>query len=294
MKITLLILAVLVIAAACWQHLRYLGERRDAAQDTQPMVYGGEAFHLILFLRTEADTDDAALAALRNVKMASEPDLQWIYAGRVAANGGHSTQLGQINWTATALLQASTRAKAEQALAGKLGQALAEYPQVHVQGFVRPVLINLVFPQVLGLRRLWALVRGEPSSFPFTPREADWTMPEAPTIAAQILRGESLNRQAAVVVNISSPGNAEQQANDEAYAGRMLNSMAEGGYGPIHIGQAVRVMGEAEFETVAIVYYPGVRFFGDMIQSDFFQSIIGGKQLGDNQSTITVPVLNLL
>ena len=32
----------------------------------------------------------------------------------------------------------------------------------------------------------------------------------------------------------------------------------------------------------------------DMIRSEFFQGIIGDKQLGDNQSTITVPVLDRL
>ena len=109
-----------------------------------------------------------------------------------------------------------------------------------------------------------------------------------------MLRGERLNTEAAVVFNLSTPGTTEQQEKDAAYANRMLASMAEGGYGPIHRGRAVRVQGEAEFTNVVIVYYPGVRFFADMIQSDFFQGIVGDKQLGDNQSTITVPVLDRL
>ena len=58
--------------------------------------------------------------------------------------------------------------------------------------------------------------------------------------------------------------------------------------------RAARGQGEAEFENVVLVYYPGVRFFADMVQSEFFQGIVGDKQLGDTQSTITVPVLDRL
>jgi hypothetical protein len=46
--------------------------------------------------------------------------------------------------------------------------------------------------------------------------------------------------------------------------------------------------------VVAIVYCPGVQFFADMLRSEFFQGIIGGKQLGDTQAVITVPILDLL
>ena len=292
MKIALLVLAVVVLGAALWQHLRYLGDRRDAAQDFQPLLYGRDTFHLIVFLRSEDDSDDAVLEALRKVR--SEADLRWIYAGRVAANGEHSTQLGNIDWSACVLLQAPSRARADEAIAGRLGAVLAEFPEVHIQGFDRPVVANLLLPQMLGLRRLSGMVRREPSSFPFVRREEDFAMPEARELASQMIRGESLNSRAAVVVNIFRPGTPEQQKNDAAYAGRMLGSMAEGGYGPIHMGRAVRVVGQAEFETVAVVYYPGVRFFAEMIQSDFFQGIIAGKQLGDNQSTVTVPVLDRL
>ena len=199
-----------------------------------------------------------------------------------------------MKWTAVALFQAPSRADAEAALEGPLGEAIAGVAQSHVHGFDRPVLSNLALPQMLGVRRLVALLRREPSNFPFARREGELTMPQAQDLAAQMLRGERLNTEAAVVFNLSSPGTAEQREKDAAYTGRMLASMAEGGYGPIHRGRAVRVQGDADFANVVIVYYPGVRFFADMIQSDFFQGIIGDKQLGDNQSTITVPVLDRL
>jgi hypothetical protein len=45
---------------------------------------------------------------------------------------------------------------------------------------------------------------------------------------------------------------------------------------------------------VAIVYYPGVDYFHSMIRSRFYQHIIGRKQLVDNQSSVTVPILHRL
>ncbi len=299
MKIALFVLLVLVVVAlgaATWQHLRYLGVRRDAAQDRQPLIYGKDTFHVILFLRTEDDSDDAVLAALRAFKQATESidGLSWIYAGKVAANGGSSQQLGEIGWTACLLLQFDSRADYEKAASDALGAALAAFPEVHAHGFDRPVAPNLLLPQGLGARRLLAILRREPSNFPFVPREGDFTMPEVVQLAERMLEGERLNTEAAVIFNLIAAGTPEQQKNDAAYVGRMMASMAEGGYGPIHMGRAVRVAGNAEFDNVAIVFYPGVRFFSEMIQSDFFQGIIGDKQLGDNQSTITVPVLDRL
>ena len=296
MKVALLILLALAVGAASWQHLRYLGVRRDAALDRQPLLYTGDTFHLVVFLRTEDDTDAAAIGALRELSEATTPieGLEWIYAGWVVANGGASEQLGPAAWTACALLQLHSREDADKALAGGLGAALARFPEVYVHGLDRPVATNLLLPQMLGLRRLASIARREPSSFPFAPREGEFALPEAAQLGERILRGESVTRDAVVIFNLIRAGSREQQERDAAYVGRMMAAMAEGGYGPIHMGRAVRVAGEAEFDNVAIVFYPGVRFFSEMIQSDFFQGIIGDKQLGDTQSTVTVPVLDRL
>jgi len=40
-----------------------------------------------------------------------------------------------------------------------------------------------------------------------------------------------------------------------------------------------------------IVYYPGVEYFAEMLQGEFFTGIVGGKQLGDSQSSPKVPLL---
>ena len=63
------------------------------------------------------------------------------------------------------------------------------------------------------------------------------------------------------------------------------------GNGPTHIGDAVTLEGDADFDQVVIVYYPGVEYFAEMLQSEFFTGIVGGKQLGDTLSSPTVPLL---
>jgi len=103
-----------------------------------------------------------------------------------------------------------------------------------------------------------------------------------------------LGRDAAVVVNLILPGDEGQRAADRGYVDRMLGMMAEVGNGPMHMGRAVTLEGDARYESIAIVYYPGVHFFRDMLESRFYQGIVGGKQLGDNQSSITVPILERL
>ena len=72
----------------------------------------------------------------------------------------------------------------------------------------------------------------------------------------------------------------------------MLSMLAEVGAGPMHIGAAVTLEGDAKFDQVAIVYYPGVEFFADMVQSKFFTTAVVGKQLGDTLSSPSVPLLS--
>ena len=62
----------------------------------------------------------------------------------------------------------------------------------------------------------------------------------------------------------------------------------------MHVGSAVTLQGDPDFDNVVLVYYPGVNYFADLLTSTFFVGIVGDKQLGDTQATITVPVLDLL
>jgi hypothetical protein len=82
-----------------------------------------------------------------------------------------------------------------------------------------------------------------------------------------------------------------RRAANSGYGREMLRLMAEMGNGPMHIGVAVTLEGGADFDNVVTVYYPGVEYFAEMLLSEFFTRIVGGKQLGDSQSSPPVPLL---
>ena len=123
----------------------------------------------------------------------------------------------------------------------------------------------------------------------------DRTLPEE--IVAEILQFDDyrdIRDDAIVVVNLIQPGTAEQRAADGAYTREMMRGMAEGGYGPMHMGRAVRVEGEHRFAQFAAVYYPGIDHMHEMIGSAFLNRIGPGKQLGDTLAVATIPVLSKL
>lgn len=297
MKSLALVLAAIVLfttVAMVWQHLRYLHTRRDLVQDLQPLLYGSSAFHVVTFLRTAPEAD--VIEAVRKLRAATEgPDVRWVYAGKVALPATSSAQMGEVDWSAIILLQYTSRQAYEEASRTEsYRQALASFPETYSHGFERPVALNLMLPQFLLAQRVRQLLRREPSHFPFQRAEGIDANPFIGFAIERLLAEAELGAVAAVVVNLQKHGTPEQRAADSGYGGRMMRAMAEGGYGPMHMGPAVAVESEHDFDTVVIVYYPGVQFFADMLRSAFFQGIIGGKQLGDNQSTITVPILECL
>jgi len=96
---------------------------------------------------------------------------------------------------------------------------------------------------------------------------------------------------AILVVNLTQPGTAEQQAADHAYTRAMMRGMAEGGYGPMHTGRAVSVEGEHHCKQFVAVYSPGIDHIHAMIGSTFINRVGPGKQLGDTLAVATIPVL---
>ncbi len=291
----LLLVPLVVLGAMLWQHLRYLGTRRNAVQDRQPLLYGAATFHVVTFLRVAPGAD--VIAEVRKLYGATQSaaGVRWIYAGKVALLGNASSQIGPVDWHASIVLQYPSREAYARATASEsYRHALAQFAQTYSYGFERSPLVNLMLPQVFLARRLGQMLRREPSNFPLVRKEGIENSRQVNEGVRRLLAERELGARAAVVVNLQKQGTAAQQASDRGYVSRMTAAMAEGGYGPMHIGRAVRIEGEPDFDTVAIVYYPGVEFFADMLRSDFFQGIIGGKQLGDTQATITVPILSLL
>jgi hypothetical protein len=284
------LIAAIVVAVGV-QHAHYLSLRRTAAQDRQPMLYGGEAFHVVTFVRLH-DGDDL-IAALKVLHAATRGGA-WIYAGKVIVNVP-SAQIGSVEWSGVVLAQYPSRAAYEAARAAPAYEAaLGRFAAHYEQGMRRNALANLLLPQALLMRKIARAVRFTKSPYPFTPAPAGALPARGTEMIARLRAARDLGSRAAVVVNLQRRGTAEQSANDARYTSPMLGLMAERGYGPLHLGEAVALPGDYDFDRVAIVYYPGTDYFADMFASTFYQSILGDKQLGDNQSTITVPVLALV
>jgi hypothetical protein len=155
----------------------------------------------------------------------------------------------------------------------------------------------MMVPIGLGLMRLLDIALRREPVLPFQPLAAEDALPPIQMKRKEILKLDDyrdVRDDAIVVVNLIQPGTAEQQAADDAYTGAMIRGMAEGGYGPIHMGRAVSVEGEHRYKQFAAVYYPGIDHMHAMIGSAFINRIGPGKQLGDTLALATIPVLSKL
>lgn len=285
------VIVALAALAATLQHMHYQTVRRTAAQDRQPVFYGSETFHVVTFVRLREDDDLIdALKALRS----ADPEATWIYAGKVVVNVP-SEQIGPVEWSGVVLAQYASQAAYEAARAASPFQAaLDRFPEHYEQGMRRNSMANLLLPQTLLVRKAMRAARFTQSPYPFTPAAAELLPERGQEMIDRLRSANDLGQHAAVVINLQRRGTPEQEANDAQYVSPMVGLMAERGYGPIHIGDAATPPGAHDFDRVAIVYYPGTDYFADMFGSTFYQSILSDKQLGDNQSTITVPVLTYL
>jgi hypothetical protein len=308
-------LAVLATVAVAWQELRYFEIRRSVVEDRQPLLHSSASFHVLSFLhltsesapiapeftRSEPDAgDDATLiSALRVTKQALEHggNARVVYVGKVAANALTSTQLEaefgeRVPWSAIVLTQFDSRETAQQVLEGaQYRTAIAAFERHYTTGFRRSPWLNLGVPVVLLGKRIGQIATAARSHFPFVPGALN---PNLEAVAAALRAEREHGENAVVVVNLIREGTGEQTAADRQYTSRMFGLMAEGAHGPMHVGDAVAIADGARFDRVALVYYPGVTYFGDMLRSRFYRGIVGDKQLGDTQASITVPLLDHL
>jgi hypothetical protein len=286
-------LALLLVAGAMlWQHLHYLQVRRDAVQDRQRLMTGKDAFHVVTFLTATPGKD--LLESLRDFRRASEGPGQWIYAGKAVVNVP-SRQMGPEPWSAVVLVQYPSRLAYETAAASPGYQAsLSRFERSYSHGARRPPVTNLMLPQILLMKRTLRAVMLTPSDYPFTLVPPDQIPPQGKVMLSRLRAAHDLGDKAAVVVNLQKRGTSAQRQADARYVDAMTGLMAERGYGPMHIAPAEALPGSFDFDQLAIVYYPGTDYFADMFGSTFYQGIWQDKSLGDNQSTITVPLLDRL
>jgi hypothetical protein len=200
-----------------------------------------------------------------------------------------------VNWDALILQQFENREAYDRYLQDDtVRAALAVFPDRFAHGMRRSAALNLLLPQVLLVRKVQRLVTRAPAIPPFQTIDNEANAEFAGVVVPAFEDVEGPGSQAIVVVNLILEGDARQRAANANYSRRMLDAMADLGYGPIHVGEAVPIDHPLEFTSVALVYYPGMRYFRDMVLSSFFQEIIGDKQVADTQATITVPMTDQL
>ncbi|MEO1043571.1 MAG: hypothetical protein AAFX52_14915 [Pseudomonadota bacterium] len=279
-------------------HQAFEQQRRQIVHDRQAAFHSSEVFHVVGMLRLAHDGD--IIAALNPLYRAVEDNdhAEIVYAGEVIVNALSSEQLSQqfnedVAWSASILIQFESKDHFEQFVADPtMQQAVAPFDAVYWQGMKRSAIRNLMLPQIINSRRLFRTVTFKRKIMPFIPAEID---PRRMSVREELARA-SLDRgkDAIVIVNFTKDGTSAERKADAAYLSAMLDLMSEVNNGPIHTGDSVTVEGNAEFDYVALVYYPGSGYFNDMTGSTFYQSIYTNKQVADTQSSITVPVLHLL
>ncbi len=283
-----LALGVVAIVAMLWQHSRYRGFREAHAQDRQPTLYASEAFHVLWLLElSPAQSLESSLRRfVRAVEAASGTP---IYAGRAAGSTIVSDQFDTSAWDAVLLAQFPSRDAYDVA---DFEAVRAAFQRSYAQGFKRPVALNLALPQMLLGMRLFDLVTLQPSIFPVVPDpEFDEDDPRLAELF-EALRPDA--QDGLVFVNLVQAATPAQRAAEGAHPRKMLRAMAEGGYGPLHMGEVVGLEGDAEFDRVMINYYPGIEFFRSLMTSTFIQESIGGFRPVKMEALPTVPILDRL
>ncbi len=293
---TLSVLLILVLLAVAAQHFRYLRTRRNVVADRQELLHSPSALHAATLL--SLSPGQQLLSGVREFVDAIERDRATVvYAGKIAVNALQSSQIPQEEWDAFVLAQYPSREAYVTAEANPDYQkARSRFANTYTLGMQRSPWLNLTIPVGLLARRIVDIIKRRPARYPFRRAQALDQLPtEAQRQRARLVEGLLANREygenAVVVLNFIKNGSAEQREANSGYGSEMLGLMAEMGNGPMHIGSAVTLEGEADFDNVIIVYYPGVQYFADMLESEFFTGIVGGKQLGDSLSSPTVPLL---
>jgi uncharacterized protein (DUF1330 family) len=290
------ILLIVLLLAVASQHYRYLRTRRDVVADRQELFHSSSAFHTATLLVLSPDQE--LLRGVGEFVDAIERDgATVVYAGKIAVNALQSSQIPQDEWDAFVLVQYPSREAYAASVANPDYQKVrSSFASTYTLGMRRSPWLNLAIPIVLLGRRTIDIIKRRPARVPFRPAEQLDSTPTGPLARrARVVEGLLANREygkdAVVVLNFTKNGSAEQREANSGYGSEMMGLMAEMGNGPTHVGAAVTLEGEADFDNIAIVYYPGVEYFAELLQSEFFTGIVGGKQLGDTLSSPTVPLL---
>jgi hypothetical protein len=268
------------------------------AHDHQPLLHSSSAFHVISYLRLESGADLVEALAKARETLEGAGGSQWIYAGKVLLTGLRSSQLGEAQWDAIVMSQYDSREAYDAVSRSNAhSQAFGQFAGSYHHGMQRSAALNLAMPMIFLGMRVADIVKGVPVIDPYDrASDEDLAGRNLALVGARpaIEAARAYNENAVVVFNLARSGGAAEQEANQAYGRKMLGLFAANGHGPSHIGKSVTLEGDAEFDDVHIVYYPGLDYFMSLMRSKFYNGIVGGKQLGDTQAIPTVPVLDRL
>ena len=302
-SILLFVIGGIVVAAVAgvgvhlWNHAQL---RRDVLFDRQAMFHSSDAFHVVSAISLAPGQD--LLDGVRHyVDGVGALGAEVVYAGKLAFPAPRkSRQMPDFDWQAFVIAQYPTREAWEAASSHENYASLkSEFARVWSLGMERRAGQNVgVAIAMLGLRVRHFLSGAQPT-YPFDAIEATEDQHAEFKLRRQFLdqttvENEAFSKDALVIINFQKKGNAEQRRADSKYGTRMMSMLAEVGYGPVHMGRPVSLEDNVDFDTVVVVAYPGIRYFMEMVQSRFYTSIFGGKQLNDDLSSPTVPILQHL
>ncbi len=288
----LLVVALVAIAA---QEYRYAKTRRDVVADRQAIFHSSSVFHVVTLLTLSAEQE--LLSAVGSFADASEgAGGHVVFAGKIFQSGS-SRQVPDENWDAFVLVQFASQDTYGKVAADPAYQyARAQFASSYAHGMQRSSAFNLFIPIVLLAKRVVDYVTFTPNRYPFEPAEFPPDVPakvrdQRDQMLERLGANHDYGRDAVVILNFHKEGDASERESMSEYGDAMFDLMAESGNGPVHVGQGVTVEGDASFDTVAIVYYPGVDYLAEMVQSKYFIGIFGGKRLGDAMGMLSVPLL---
>ena len=292
-----------LLIAALGQVWRYYRSRRDIAMDRQALFHDANVVHVVTALKL--GPDQALLPAMRHfVEVVEGMGARVVYAGKSVVTGTQSSQVPNKDWDAFVVSQYRNREAFDGVASDPAYKDLqATFGNSWSIGMARNAVQNLVLPLYLLALRARQIITREAPRFPFVEhpdpvvfrRAGDVDRETQKKFLAHVVsENEQFSKDGLVVVNFQKDGNAKQVKADSSYTREIMSLMAEVGHGPLHIGRAISLQDQVDFDRVVLVYYPGVKYFIDMLQSTYYTSIFGNKQLGDNLSFPTVPILDRL
>ena len=302
MKILLVTICVLVGLAALviGIHLRNHSQLRHGVLfDRQDLFHSSDVFHVVSAVKLKPG-QDLLEGVGRYVEGVEQLGAEVVYAGKVVFVARNSRQLPDYEWDAFIVSQYATRGAWETNAADENYIDLKnEFTRVWSLGMQREATQNFTVSLSMLQRRIRHFLSGDPATYPFEPVEVPGerrrqAAAQRALLERAVAENEAFSEDALVIINFQKFGDASENSANSKYGDSMLSMLAEVGHGPVHLGRAVTLEDDVDFDQVVIVSYPGIEYFVELVQSKFFTGIVGGKQLGDDLSSPTVPILQHL